>query len=55
MKILKSQIIKLIKGKKLKIIKPVNIYEVEFGWIPTISGSSLSVILNVYLFIIYKD
>ena len=31
MKILKSQIIKLIKGKNLKIIKPVNIYEVEFG------------------------
>ena len=31
MKILKSQIVKLKKGKNLKIISPVNIYEAEFG------------------------
>ena len=31
MKILNSQIIKIKKGKNLKIIKPVNIYECEFG------------------------
>ena len=31
MKILKSQIVKIIKGKNLKVIKPVNIYEAEFG------------------------
>ena len=31
MKILKSQIIKIKKGKNLKIINPVNIYGAEFG------------------------
>lgn len=31
MKISKSQIVKLKKGKNLKIISPVNIYEAEFG------------------------
>lgn len=31
MKILKSQIIKIKKGKNLKIINPVNIYNAEFG------------------------
>ena len=31
MKILKSQIVKLKKGKNLKIVNPVNIYGVEFG------------------------
>lgn len=31
MKTLKSQIIKIKKGKNLKIIKPVNIYSAEFG------------------------
>ena len=31
MKILKSQIVKIKKGKKLKIIQPVNIYGAEFG------------------------
>tara|TARA_B100001057_G_scaffold454617_1_gene500544 strand:- start:749 stop:1198 length:450 start_codon:yes stop_codon:yes gene_type:complete len=31
MKILKSQIVKLKKGKNLKIVSPVNIYGAEFG------------------------
>ena len=31
MKILKSQIVKIKKGKKLKIINPVNIYGTKFG------------------------
>ncbi len=31
MKILKSQIIKIKKGKNLKIINPVNIYNAKFG------------------------
>lgn len=31
MKILKSQIIKIKKGKNLKVINPVNIYNAEFG------------------------
>ena len=31
MKILKSQIIKIKKGKNLKIVNPVNIYGAEFG------------------------
>ncbi len=31
MKILKSQIVKIKKGKKLKIINPVNIYGAKFG------------------------
>lgn len=31
MKIIKSQIIKIKKGKNLKIIDPVNIYNAKFG------------------------
>tara|TARA_B100001057_G_C22520395_1_gene821618 strand:+ start:14 stop:463 length:450 start_codon:yes stop_codon:yes gene_type:complete len=31
MKILKSQIVKIKKGKNLKIINPTNIYEAKFG------------------------
>ena len=31
MKILKSQIVKIKKGKNLKIINPVNVYGAEFG------------------------
>ena len=31
MKILKSQIVKIKKGKNLKVINPVNIYGAEFG------------------------
>lgn len=31
MKIIKSKIIKITKGKNLRIISPVNIYEAEFG------------------------
>ena len=31
MKIIKSKIIKITKGKNLKVISPVNIYEAEFG------------------------
>ena len=32
MKVLKSKIIKIKKGKNLKIINPVNIYECKFGY-----------------------
>ena len=31
MKIIKSKIVKIIKGRNLKLISPVNIYEAEFG------------------------